>query len=135
MDINKKTPVTTDKTKLSTEKKRKDKQKNNEKKKNDNNSNKDEDNDKEEEESGPPPTRNKATVPSCYVWTQTLSEINTTTVLPPNTCAKHLKVDISKTKPSIKIATRRAMPHQSLKRASSPVSRHGSWTANFVELV
>lgn len=106
-DINKKTPPTTDKKKSSTDEKKNNEQKN-EKKKNDgdgNDGNDQDDQDDEEEDSGPPPVGNGARVPGRYVWTQTLSEVNATTVLPPNTRAKHLKVDISKTKLSIKIAT------------------------------
>ena len=60
LDINKKNPATTDKTKLSTDEKKEDKQKINEKKNNDNDGNEDEGNDKEEED---PPSETEPRYP------------------------------------------------------------------------
>merc|ERR1712130_322484 len=61
------------------------------------------DNEEDEDDNSPPPLGNGATVPDRYTWTQTLSEVNLSTPLPPNSRAKEIKVTISKTQLHIQL--------------------------------
>jgi len=86
----------------------------------------DKDEDKEEDDDSPPPPGNGGTVPGKYVWTQTLSEINLLSPLPPNTRGRDMIVSIQKK--SLKISLKNQEPIVNAKLSHTIIMDDSFWT-------